>query len=264
MAGVYFRLYQRAPEFLKRRINPLEYAIRDLVSEAAALPAGSNILDAGAGEARFAADFASHRYVALDSAAGDSEWDYSRLHLRGDLARLPLAPQVFDAVVCTQVLEHVVEPARVLQEFNRVLRTGGEVFLSAPQGWCEHQQPEDFFRFTRYSLERLLQGAGFDHIRIQPMGGYFHYLGNRLTFLPRYLFADQSGWRRLVLLPLEIVALALFGVIFPVLCYYFDGFDQRREFTLGYRCRAVKAEPKTGAVPDEQSSGDSRPTGTPA
>lgn len=240
MAEIYFRIYQRAPEFLKRRINPLDYAIRNLVGEAAALPTGSLILDAGAGEVRFASLFGGHRYVALDSVVGDADWDYSRLQVIGALGRLPLASGRFDGVVCTQVLEHVPDPKTALRELARVLGPSGRIFLSAPQGWCEHQQPNDFFRFTRYSLRQLLQDAGFEQIRITPMGGFFHYLGNRLTFVPKILFARRRGWRRLALLPFELLTVALFGGVFPILCYYLDRLDRRREFTLGYSCRARK------------------------
>ncbi len=240
MSSFYLRLYQRAPEFLKRRINPLDYAIRDLVTEASGMPPGTWVLDAGAGEGRFRPLFSQQRYVALDSAVGDSGWDYSRLHVRGDLARLPLADEAFDAVLCTQVLEHVPDPAGVLSETHRVLKPGGRLFLSAPQGWPEHQRPTDYFRFTRFALEALLEQAGFEQIRVSPMGGYFHYLGNRLTFAPKILFAGRKGWKRLALLPLELPVLALVGGLLPVLCYYLDRCDTRKEFTLGYGCRASK------------------------
>ncbi len=240
MARVYRRLHERVPEFLLRRINPLEFRIRGLVRQAASQPSGARVLDAGAGEARFAGWFAEHRYVALDSGVGDGDWDYSRLHLRSDLARLPLASDSFDAVLCTQVLEHVPDPAGVVAELYRVLRPGGRLYLSAPQGWCEHQQPADYFRFTRFSLRMLLESAGFEGVQVEPMGGYFHYLGNRLAFLPRVLFDERGGWKRWALLPLELPALALFAGLLPLVCYYLDPLDRRREFTLGYGCRARK------------------------
>ncbi len=72
------------------------------------------------------------------------------------------------------------------------------------------------------------------------MGVYFHYLGNRLAFLPRILFDERGGWKRWALLPLELPALALFAGLLPLVCYYLDPLDRRREFTLGYGCRARK------------------------
>ncbi|MFB3903969.1 MAG: class I SAM-dependent methyltransferase [Acidobacteriota bacterium] len=240
MSSFYLRVYQRLPEFLKRRINPLDYAIEDFVKTAAAGQPRKRVLDAGAGEARFAGYFSEHFYVSLDSCIGDALWDYSRIRVIADLAALPLREDTVDTALNIQVLEHVPDPAAVLGELYRVLRRGGRLYLTAPQGWAEHQQPHDFYRFTRYALKRLLAQAGFKHIEIEPLGGYFHYLGHRLTYAPKVLFPPLPRAIRVLLFPLELAMLALFCVVFPITCYYLDSLDGNREFTLGYRCLAQK------------------------
>lgn len=228
------------PEFVKRRINPLEYSIQTFIRSADSASGRSVILDAGAGEARFARYFEEHLYVALDSGVGDRNWDYSRISVCADLTSIPLASARVDAVLNIQVLEHVPHPREVLREIHRVLKAGGKLYLTAPQGWHEHQQPHDFFRFTRYSLETLLEGAGFREIRIEPLGGYFHYLGQRLTYIPKVLFEGRPRFQRALFSPLELVSLVLFCLFSPLICYYLDGLDRKKEFTLGYRCLAVK------------------------
>ncbi len=241
MRGFYLTAYSLFPEFLKRRINPLEYSIQDFVRSAR--PEGSSqavILDAGAGEARFGRHFSDQFYVALDSGVGDSSWDYSKIHICGDLAKIPLASGSVDVVLNTQVLEHVSDPTAVLKEIYRVLKAGGRLHLTAPQGWHEHQQPNDFFRFTQYSLRSILQSAGFQQIAIEPLGGYFHYLGHRLTYIPKILFQDRRGASRAILFPLEIVSLFVCCFVGPMLCYHLDWLDRKKEFTLCYKCLAVK------------------------
>ncbi len=242
MPDTYLALYERFPEFLKKRINPLEYALRRYVREAADQHAGGRVLDAGAGEKRFAGFFAQHRYFGVDLAVGDSGWDYSKIDACSDLARLPFPDESFDALLNTQVLEHVPDPQAVISEFWRVLSPGGKLYLTAPQGWHEHQQPYDFFRFTQFSLGRILSQAGFREYSIEPMGGFFHYLGQRFTYIPKILFQHRSGASRILLLPLEFAALALCCAAVPMACYYLDALDRKKEFTLIYRCTAVKGD----------------------
>ena len=90
MSGFYCRVYDLLPAFLRRRINPLEDAVRRFVSQAAAVGPHAVIVDAGAGQPRFAELFKNNRYLALDFGRGDAGWDYSRLDVVGDLQHLPL------------------------------------------------------------------------------------------------------------------------------------------------------------------------------
>lgn len=240
MSSFYLRVYSRLPGFLKRRINPLDYAIEDFVKTAAAAEVKQKVLDAGAGEARFAVYFSRHFYLALDACVGNSLWDYSRIQVVGDLAALPLRDGAVDSVLNIQVLEHVKDPGMVIRELHRVLKPGGRLYLTAPQGWGEHQQPHDFYRFTSFALRDLLTKGEFKEIEIEPLGGYFHYLGHRLTFVPKVLFPGLPRFLRVVLFPIELATLALFCFALPIACYYLDVFDRNREFTLGYRCLATK------------------------
>lgn len=238
MENLYHTVFNRLPHWLSRRIFPLDEAVLQLVREAAesrALP----VLDAGAGEARFRSLF-QQPYFACDLGVGDSSWDFSKIDLLAKLEQLPFRDNSFGAVVNTQVLEHVPDPATVVRQLFRVLKPGGMLYLSAPQGWHEHQQPHDFFRFTRYSLEMLLTEAGFRNCAIQPMGGYFHYLGHRLTFIPKVLFFHRKGWLRALLLPLEAATVAACCFLAPIACFYLDALDRNQEFTLCYRCTAQK------------------------
>jgi len=240
VSGFYYAVYNRIPGFLKRRINPLEYGVERFVASAADGRPGL-VVDAGAGEVRFQRLFPpSTHYVAVDSGVGDKNWDYSQLDVIADLTSMALASGRADVVINTQVLEHVKDPARVLAEIHRILREGGRLYMTVPQGWPEHQRPNDFFRFTRFGLDLLLTRAGFRDVEIGRLGGYFHYLGHRLSYIPKIVFAPRKGIARACLFPLEFLSLGLFCFILPIICYYLDRLDRSGEFTLCYRVKAVK------------------------
>jgi hypothetical protein len=61
----------------------------------------------------------------------------------------------------------------VLTEFVRVLRPGGRLYLTAPLVWELHEEPHDFYRYTRYGLEHLLTQAGFVDVDVQPRNDCF-------------------------------------------------------------------------------------------
>lgn len=220
------------PKFLLARLDPVEKTISDEVARfAAGLPPGAVVLDAGAGESRFRAQFSRQRYLAVDNRLGDAGWDYSSLSLVGDLQSLPLRDASCDALLNIVVLEHTPDPLRVVQELHRVLRPGGRLLLIAPMIWEIHQAPHDYFRFTRYGLERLLRSAGFETARLEPIGGFFWLVG-RYSFY--FLKLWRTGWRAL-LLPLLA---PVFGLLIPLICYYLDPLDRTGDYTLGYVCEA--------------------------
>lgn len=199
------------------------------------VPAGQRLLDAGAGEARYRPLFERVRYVALDDGRGDPRWDYTRLDVAGDLMRLPFRNGAFDAVLCTETLEHLRDPTDFLAEVARVLRPGGRLYMTAPQSFKEHQQPHDYFRYTRYGLRLLLERAGLAPVSVEPEGGYFAFLGDKIQPAHRYLFHKQRAlvWKVLFLI-LHPFSMLFFTVLAPALCIALDPLDRKRIHTTGY------------------------------
>jgi len=77
----------------------------------------------------------------------------------------------FDSILCTQVLEHVFEHDKLINEVYRVLNPGGHIILTVPFAWELHEEPHDFFRYSKHALKQLFENAGFTIDYIRPNGG---------------------------------------------------------------------------------------------
>ena len=80
---------------------------------------------------------------------------------------VPAAESSFDAVVSTQVLEHVGDPALYLSECFRVLKPGGRLLLSTHGVFIYHPDPVDYWRWTCAGLQRQVEAAGFEVVRFE-------------------------------------------------------------------------------------------------
>lgn len=110
---------------------------------------------------------------------------------------LDFAANQFDSILCTQVLEHVFEHDKMMQEVNRVLKPGGTVILTVPFAWELHEEPYDFFRYTKHALKELFERNGFEIEYIKPNGGKWaaiYQLRNNMmyhSFLKRRTFYNK-------------------------------------------------------------------------
>jgi len=140
---------------------------------------GGLLLDIGCGDCPYISLFTSDtRYVGIDLPSGDPTQQRPAIWASG--LQLPFASKSFDIVLCTQVIEHVPEPRLVVEGALRVLTEGGAFILTAPQTWALHEEPRDYYRFTRYGIEYLLASAGFEVKWIEARGGVFRMIGQTL------------------------------------------------------------------------------------
>ncbi|HEX5003123.1 MAG TPA: class I SAM-dependent methyltransferase [Bacteroidia bacterium] len=86
---------------------------------------------------------------------------------------IPFEANTFDTVFCTEVMEHVPEPVRFISEIHRVLKPGGKLIMTTPFMVPLHEEPFDFFRYTKYGIKHLLESAGMRDVLITSFGEYF-------------------------------------------------------------------------------------------
>jgi len=93
------------------------------------------------------------------------------INLFADLnASVPLESSSADCVLATSVLEHIREPDRLFAEIHRILRTDGCAILSVPFLYHVHEEPHDYFRYTRQGLEYLSRETGFVIVSLESFG----------------------------------------------------------------------------------------------
>jgi SAM-dependent methyltransferase len=177
--------------------------IARLVGTAAPYVSG-DLLDVGCGMKPYEALLGGRTTSWMGIDFVESASGQTRADVFGSALDMPFADESFDTVLCTQVAEHVPEPARLFAECARVLRPSGTLILTTPQTEEMHEQPHDYFRYTRYGLQYLAQTHGFQVIALQPFGGAVQ------TFA---LLAARELPKAFKIAPLHIVAKVAVAVI---------------------------------------------------
>jgi SAM-dependent methyltransferase len=79
---------------------------------------------------------------------------------------LPFPDGIFDVVVSQELLEHVRDPFRAMQEMRRVLKKGGVIYCQVPFIIGYHPGPTDFWRFTREGVRELVERADLNYLEM--------------------------------------------------------------------------------------------------
>lgn len=159
------------------------------------------VLDLGAGLQPFAS-LIPGRVIALDHRLRPE------LDLIGDAHALPFGDNTLDAIVCTEVFEHLIDPPLAACELIRVLKPGGRLVLTTRFCFPLHDRPGDHWRFTPYTLARLF--APLDPVVIPQHTAY-----QTLLVLLVRLVMEPTRLNR-VLSPPVLLACALLWAMEPL------------------------------------------------
>jgi len=222
---------------LRRIFRPFTHDRHTFVREfSQQLRDGSDVLDVGAGSCKYRPLFARCNYKAQDFAQyPHADHRYGALDYISDITAIPTPEASFDAIVCTEVLEHVPRPDLALQEFARVLRGGGQLLLTAPMRSGIHMAPFHFYGgFTRYWYEHFLPLHGFQIRQISENGKFFRYYGGlSQQFLRRA--TPRSAIGKALFFPFKLLLSLWFRLLLPVIGYVLDEYVfDHREDTQGY------------------------------
>jgi SAM-dependent methyltransferase len=165
---------------------------------------GGTVIDVGCGEQLYRHAVSGYRhYVGFDSPHAPDRGRNADVH--GDALALPFSSGCADLVLCTEVIEHVTDPAAMLSEFTRVLAPGGVVLLTSPFTWHLHDEPHDYWRFTEFGLRLLFDHAGFRVLALRSTNGF---LGATLQSWAYWLMQVSGPLRPLSRLPVFLLQAA--------------------------------------------------------
>lgn len=154
----------------------------------ALLPAGAQILDAGCGSQQYRKYCRHLDYVSQDFSQFDvdekasmtgrtDKYVYGKIDLVSDIWKIPAPDASFDAILCTEVFEHIPFPNETVQEFSRLLRPGGTLLLTAPFACLRHMDP--YFHYTGFSdrwYAFMLPRHGFEIVTLETVGDYYSWI----------------------------------------------------------------------------------------
>lgn len=99
-------------------------------------------------------------------------FDGPTVDIVGASLKTPFPDASLDLIICQEVIEHITHPSAAIQEFHRVLKPGGSLFLQAPFQIGFHPGPHDYWRFSREAYEVLLDQKNWDIQKLDTTVGF--------------------------------------------------------------------------------------------
>jgi SAM-dependent methyltransferase len=171
--------------WLKPRLTQPEYLTLTRLRrsiEHHALSCEGTVIDYGAGKKPYRPLFTkASRYIGVDFNVSEPD----DLVLRSD-GGIPVADRFADALVSTQVLEHVPDVPFFLAECSRVLRPGGRLLITTHGIWPYHTAPntDDYWRWTEQGLRQIVTKAGFEVLQVDEICGGWLCLIQQALLIP--------------------------------------------------------------------------------
>jgi SAM-dependent methyltransferase len=153
---------QYQPSLLGLFVNPFYFARKGLyenISSVAKYIIGRT-LDVGCGQKPYERLFKASQYIGLELDSPENR-QTKKADIFYDGTTFPFRDGEFDSIVVNEVFEHVFNPAGFLREINRVLKPDGMLLMTVPFVWDEHEQPNDYARYSSFGLIAIVERHGF-------------------------------------------------------------------------------------------------------
>jgi SAM-dependent methyltransferase len=198
------------------------------------IPKGSILLDAGCGPQQYkkycshliykSQDFGEYDGKGTGEGLQISQWEYGKLDYVGNIWEIAEKDEAFDAILCTEVLEHIPYPEQSIKEFSRLLKPGGILLLTAP--FCSIPHMEPYYHYNGFSKDFYIYFANKYNLKILSI----ETNGNAFDFVAQELIRTSA------FVPNKVLKLFyrifIFGAIVPLLKFL----SKRDTLTSKYLC----------------------------
>ena len=170
------------------------------------------VLDLGCGDCPYKHLFGSNViYKAMDTIDAEN-FDYGGSDIiKFDGKTIPLENESVNHILCSEVFEHVLNPEQLIQEIKRVLKVGGDAFITIPWSARYHYIPYDYARYTPSKIKDLFHD--FEISAIKPRGTDIAVICNKVIVIFARQFYPQHKLTYLrlpfTILLMPILALAI-------------------------------------------------------
>ncbi|GCE61922.1 class I SAM-dependent methyltransferase [Microcystis aeruginosa] len=169
------------------------------------------------------------KHIGVDSE--NTLHDKSKIDIFGTAYQIPVEDSSFDCAICTAVLEHLEEPELALRECHRVLESRGVAIYSVPFIWHLHEEPRDFYRFSKYGLQYLFEKTGFEVLELKALSGFWVTFGQLLVYNLYRIDRGLLRWLRII----DAVA-----ILIQAFFYGLERIDKTEQWTWMYMVVAQK------------------------
>jgi SAM-dependent methyltransferase len=131
------------------------------------------LMDFGCGSKPYKALF-NHvdEYIGVDYQGEGHSHEKEQIEVFYDGKTIPFEANTFDSILTNEVLEHVFNLENIVVELHRVLKPSGNILITTPFAWNEHEAPNDFGRYTSFGMKDLLERNGFEIVAMEKTTNY--------------------------------------------------------------------------------------------
>lgn len=178
--------------------NNVEFRDKWVEEKLTSLKDGNKILDAGCGEQKYrkfcnhliykSQDFAQYDGKGNGDGLHSGKWEYGKLDYTGNIWDINEADETFEAILCTEVIEHIPYPNETMKEFSRLLKSEGVIIITAPFASLPHMTPYYYYSgFYKQWYIDMAKENGMEVVEIIDNGNSCDFVAQELNRVAGYI-----------------------------------------------------------------------------